>query len=216
MSSLSLDVIAPLLTHNVPIELFDTIDSTNDYLLAQKNVTTVVCLAEQQTKGKGRLGREWHSPHGKNIYLSYRCHLAKPMGEIGTLSMRVGELVCGVLNQLGIKEGLTVKWPNDVLFEGKKIAGILIEVQPGAENSSYVVIGIGLNVNQMSDDNNHISQPWTSMQAIMGHEFDRNQIVAALINILTKEMHKFDDKRSPSVNRSHRFEKELTSFMDLI
>ena len=106
------------------------------------------------------------------------------MGEIGNLSMQVGELVCRVLNQFGIKEGLALKWPNDLLFDGKKLAGILIEVQPGAKNSSHVVIGIGLNVNLMTDENNNISQPWTSMQLIKQASFDRNQVVALLTNSL--------------------------------
>jgi BirA family biotin operon repressor/biotin-[acetyl-CoA-carboxylase] ligase len=190
---LSLPTIRALLAEDIPIELFDTIPSTNDYLLAQKKIATAVCLAEQQSKGKGRLGREWHSPHGENIYLSYRCHLPKAMGEIGNLSVQVGEVVCRVLNQFGIKDGLTVKWPNDVLFEGKKLAGILIEVQPSAENSSHVVIGIGLNVNLMSDENNNISQPWTSMQAIVGGLLNRNHIIASLISALIAEAQKFDN-----------------------
>lgn len=182
--SLSLSAIQPLLTQKVHIDIFDTIDSTNEYLLAQKHSPEAVCIAEHQTKGKGRLGRGWYSPHGENIYLSYRCHLSKPMGEIGHLSMLVGELVCNVLNQFGIKEGLCVKWPNDVLFENKKLAGILIEVQQGEASSSYAVIGIGLNVNMLAAEDNQISQAWTSMQMITGRYHDRNSLAAALINCL--------------------------------
>lgn len=184
---LNLDAIRKHLTHDLHIELFDTIDSTNDYLLRQKKLDRAVCLAEHQSKGKGRLGRIWHSPHGENIYLSYRCHLPKPMGEIGQLSMQVGEIVRHVLNEFGIQEGLKVKWPNDVLFEQKKLAGILIEVQPGADNSSHVVIGIGLNVNLMSDEND-ISQPWTSMRAILGRTIDRNNVAALIINCLMERL----------------------------
>lgn len=191
-TSLNLVTIRSLLTENIPIEFFDTIDSTNDYLLAKKNSVNVVCIAEHQSKGKGQFGRTWHSPHGENIYLSYRCHLPKPMGEIGNLSMQVGELVCRVLNQFGIREGLTVKWPNDVLFDGKKLAGILLEVQPGADNSSYAVIGIGLNVNMLADIDINISQPWTSVQAIVGHPVDRNRVAVVLINELTAQIRKFD------------------------
>lgn len=188
MSMLDVNVIKSFLVEPVQIELFDSIDSTNDCLLEKKELSRAVCIAEHQTRGKGRLGRQWYSPRGENIYFSYRCHLSKPMGEIGNLSMLIAELVCRVLNQFGIDDGLVVKWPNDVLFDGKKLAGILIEVQAGKDNSSYVVVGVGLNVNQTSDIDSHISQPWTSMQLIKGCHFDRNKIIALLINELDSRL----------------------------
>jgi len=191
MTLLNISVIKSLLTEQIDIELFDTIDSTNDYLLTHKK-NNCICLAEHQTKGKGQLGRKWHSPHGENIYLSYRTTLQKPMNEIGELSIKIGEAVCDTLNKFGIDKGLTLKWPNDVLFEGKKLAGILIEVQPGADNTSHVVFGVGLNVNLMSDESNRISQPWTSMQLISGKYLDRNRVVASLIDQLIVFVRNFD------------------------
>ena len=191
-AALNFDTLKFLLTEKISIELFDTIDSTNDYLLAQKNSSATVCLAEHQPKGKGQLGRVGHSPHGENIYLAYRCVLKKPMGELGSLSMLLGETVCNILHQFGIKEGLTVKWPNDVLFNGKKLAGILIEVQAAENNGSRVVMGVGLNVNMTTDADSHISQPWTSMQLIKNSAVDRNKVVAELINLLIKETRRFE------------------------
>jgi BirA family transcriptional regulator, biotin operon repressor / biotin---[acetyl-CoA-carboxylase] ligase len=191
MSSLSLAAIKPLLSQNIDIELFDTIASTNDYLLAKKQINKpTICLAETQTKGKGRLGREWCSPSGKNIYLSCRYAFDKPAAQLTGLSLAMSLAVCEMLSQFGLNEGVSVKWPNDVLVHGKKLAGILIELQADKAGNAQAVIGIGVNVNMTAEDAASITQPWTSM-LLSSAAVDLNTVAAALINSMLIYLERF-------------------------
>src|SRR3990167_5786654 len=115
---------------SIDLMVFETIDSTNLYLKQFKNCKQVkVCLAEQQTAGKGRFERAWHSPFGKNIYMSCRYPFKKDISELAGLSLLTSLSVIKTLNDIGIKDHLFVKWSNDIVFDGKKLAGNLIEVQ---------------------------------------------------------------------------------------
>ena len=121
-----------------------------------------VVLAEQQTEGRGRRGKTWISPYGANLYLS--CAAALPVGAsaLETLSLNVGIVLADILAQQGVPD-VTVKWPNDVYADGKKIAGILIEVDGDLSSYCNVVIGIGVNFTQKSLRADQIQQPYTSV-----------------------------------------------------
>jgi BirA family biotin operon repressor/biotin-[acetyl-CoA-carboxylase] ligase len=153
---------------------------------------TQFCLAEQQTAGRGRLGRDWFSPFAENIYMSCLHPFNKDLSELAGLSLVVSLAVMRALQQFGVAEEVHVKWPNDILCEGKKISGILIDVQAESHGACHAIIGIGVNVNMRHDDAVKITQPWTSMREAGGEYVDRNKAAAALMNHLQDYLQRFE------------------------
>jgi BirA family biotin operon repressor/biotin-[acetyl-CoA-carboxylase] ligase len=100
-------------------------------------------LADIQTRGRGRQGRSWHSPAGQGIWLTYLVRPPAPL-ETGVLALRVGLAVAAALEQLGAEP--RVKWPNDVLLDGRKVAGILCEARAMPGEPGWVAVGVGINV----------------------------------------------------------------------
>jgi len=137
------DVLNGLNQDNLDIYFFKTIDSTNVFARkTQLNKPFLIVLAEQQTAGKGRHGKTWHSPESGNIYLSIK-YQATSM--VPALSLIIGLLIAEALDETsGQKINAQLKWPNDVLLENKKISGILIESEMQQENLE-LTIGIGIN-----------------------------------------------------------------------
>lgn len=173
--------------------LFESIASTNDYLrmlCSQKGVH--YCIAEQQTAGKGRLARTWYSPFGKNIYLSCSYPFQKDISELAGLSLVVSLATRSVLSRFGLSENLYVKWPNDIVCDGKKISGTLVEVQAESHGACQAVIGIGINVNMIIDERRNVSQPWTSMRRATGKYLDRNAVAAVLMEALKDYLQRFN------------------------
>lgn len=179
------------LEEEVEIDIYETIDSTNDYLKLVKNANSIkICLAEQQTGGKGRLSREWYSPFGQNIYLSCLYPFRKDISELAGLSLVTSLAVVKTLQSYGVLN-CRVKWPNDVVYDNKKLSGSLVEIQAESHGVSHAIIGIGLNVNLLNADG-HISQGWTSIRKITGEYVDRNKLCARLINTLVAYLNRFD------------------------
>lgn len=179
------------------IQLFDTLPSTNDYLLnscSTKLKKCQVCFAERQTAGKGRLGRTWVSPFAKNIYLSLLWHFPRDPSELSGLSLAVAIAVTETLKTFGITENLSLKWPNDVLWKYKKLAGTLIEFSCEANNICNTVIGIGLNIDMPYAYEEKISQPWIDLKTITREAVDRNAIAGALLNELLKTLILFQNE----------------------
>ncbi len=177
---------------NIEIDIFDSLGSTNDYLHSfLKSSDMRICLAEQQTHGKGRLNHHWHSPFGVNIYLSCLYAFHKNMSELAGLSLVVSLAVIKTL-QSYLPKMLHVKWPNDIYYDGKKLAGILIESQAENNGGCIVIIGVGINVNMYTDENKSITQDWTSLRCITNHCIDRNFIVASFTNTLIDYLEKFN------------------------
>lgn len=175
------------------IVIFDQIDSTNNYLLnletALKN-KAYVCLAEQQLAGRGRLGRKWVSPYAANIYLSLLWPFTKNICALAGLSLAVTTILSKVLMKLGV-ENIELKWPNDILYQQKKLAGILIETVGEAYGVTKAIIGIGLNVSMPNSAGKEIDQPWIDLQTITNAVLDRNKIAGLIINECLKELPKF-------------------------
>ena len=180
----------------LPRSLFEIIikpivDSTNTYLKGLENQSNyLVCIAEQQTRGRGRLNRTWLSPFGENIYCSIKLPYNGQLEKIAGFSLAICIGAHQILNELVQKEGLKIKWPNDLLYRGKKISGILIEIEKNLNNEISLIIGIGINVNMMTSSED-IIQAWTSLKAITGEELDRNEIVSSLLNHLTGTIEQF-------------------------
>lgn len=174
-----------------PIEIFSLLDSTNTYLLNHTLPTGTVCLAEQQTAGYGRMGRTWISPYASNIYMSVLCEVPNS-AQISALSLVSAYAVVEALSHLGV-QGLQIKWPNDIVFEECKLAGILLEVAQQTSNSTRVVIGIGVNVQMPSDEK--IDQPWVDIISLQPDLTSRNLIIANILNALYRQIILFSTKQ---------------------
>lgn len=170
------------------LEIHHSIDSTNRYLVEMAHRTKntgVVCFSEYQTAGKGRRGREWVSPFGSNIYLSILWQFQNGPASISGLSLAVGVAVIRALNDCGI-EGVGLKWPNDIFWQEKKLAGILIEVSGESNGPCSAVVGLGLNFYIPKDKAKAITQDWVDLsQIVSGNPINlRNKLATALLNHL--------------------------------
>lgn len=178
------------LKHKINLNVFQEIDSTNSFLKkidASNNLS--ICCAEQQTKGRGRHGRDWYSPYGENIYLSLRWDIHRKNNNIEQLSIIAGLSIIEVLKEIGISKDITIKWPNDIYYQNKKLAGILIEAVHGLNNFLTIIVGVGININSNFENSQNLENNWASLLNISKRSFDRNIIIAKLIsNIQTKFM----------------------------
>lgn len=178
------------------LEIYDQLDSTNSYL-AQKAqqgaVSGIVCFAEHQTAGRGRRGRDWVSPFGRNIYLSIFWRFAQSgPGEIVGLSLAIGVAVIRALKHLHIAD-IELKWPNDLYWNGKKLGGILIEVSGEAEGPCSAVVGLGLNMYLSAAEAENITQPWTDLSKVLRQrKISRNLLAATLLNQLIPVLAEFE------------------------
>ncbi|MGF1752571.1 bifunctional biotin--[acetyl-CoA-carboxylase] ligase/biotin operon repressor BirA [Vibrio makurazakiensis] len=174
---------------NSTISVIPVIDSTNQYLLDNVNnlESGSVCLAEYQSRGRGRRGRQWVSPFGSNLYLSMYWRLDAGMAAAMGLSLVVGVAVVEALEELGIN-GIKLKWPNDLYFNDKKLAGILVEMSGQAGGAANLVIGMGLNI-AMESGTDNIDQPWTSLTQVSPDPLpSRNTLAKSLIEALRSSL----------------------------
>jgi BirA family biotin operon repressor/biotin-[acetyl-CoA-carboxylase] ligase len=162
------------------VHVYDSIDSTNAQamrLIERGEPLPLLVLAERQTAGRGRRGRKWVSPFGENLYYSLAMRVDGGMRRLEGLSLLVGLAVVKMLREMGIN-GAGLKWPNDVLVGGRKLAGVLLELTGDPADVCHVVIGVGINVNMRASE--EVDQAWTSMLLECGGVIDRNQVVARL------------------------------------
>jgi BirA family biotin operon repressor/biotin-[acetyl-CoA-carboxylase] ligase len=172
------------------IEVHSLIDSTNDYLMRRlpNQVTSgQVCLAEYQSAGRGRRGRQWISPFGSQIYLSMYWYLEQGLSAAMGLSLVTA---LAVSDAVKVHSGVQVqlKWPNDIYLDGVKLAGILIDLEGQALEPSHCVIGIGLNLHMPEASGKLIEQKWTDLQSHSEVRIDRNGLSAELIIALRKRL----------------------------
>ncbi|HJR74402.1 MAG TPA: bifunctional biotin--[acetyl-CoA-carboxylase] ligase/biotin operon repressor BirA [Luteimonas sp.] len=169
------------------------IDSTNSELLRRPAPAqgTAILLAERQSGGRGRRGRAWSSPLAANLYLSLSRQFGGGLARLGGLSLVAGVAAADALHALGYR-GVRLKWPNDLLAEGRKLGGILVE--GGGEHAGPVraVIGLGINVRMPAAAAEGIGQPWIDLVSIRADSPPRNAIAAALIGSLLAAFERFD------------------------
>ena len=169
------------------LEIESVIESTNAQALsyAQENGGyPYVCTTERQTGGRGRRGKAWFSPYGQNLYFSLTWEFVNGASALEGLSLAVGVVVADVLAELGAPN-CQLKWPNDILYDGKKLSGILLEITGDAAGPCQVVVGVGLNVS-MTASTESIDQPWTDLQQVLEERPDRNHILGRLVAALLK------------------------------
>ena len=175
--------------------LHPALDSTNSWLMQrglQGEPSGAVCLAEHQQAGRGRHGREWVSPFGHNVYLSMLWRFDMAPMQVAGLSLAAAIGVLRALHGFECREA-GLKWPNDILWQNRKLAGLLLEVTGEADGPSMVVIGVGLNT-WLGDTGNTIDQPWIDLGSIPDLlPYSRSQLAARLITELRRVVRDYQD-----------------------
>lgn len=174
------------------LELHPSLDSTNRYLSAQAAslASGHACLAEHQTAGRGRRGRTWVSPFAANIYLSLLWHFTLSPAAVSGLGLVSGVAVARALRQVGLKD-IGLKWPNDVMWCGRKLGGTLLEVAGESFGPIKVVTGIGLNVRMPSPAGAQIDQAWVDLETALGNKVSRNAVAGLLLHHVLLAMEQF-------------------------
>ncbi len=172
-----------------PLHFFDTIDSTNALAarLAREDAAEgTVVIADAQTGGKGRLGRSWVSPPGVNLYLSVILRPRKPASAAPQLSLLASVAVAeAIVQQMQLVP--SIKWPNDILVSGKKVCGILTEMQANGPRLRSVVVGIGVNINApLSSFPEELQDKASSLFLMRGEPIDRAAFTVGLLTHLEK------------------------------
>lgn len=164
---------------------YDTIDSTNIKAkdLASKGVKDgTIVISEEQTMGKGRLGRSWASPKYKGIWMSIILKPNIKPEKLARVTQIGAAAVTKAVRNMGIEA--FIKWPNDIVIGNKKVCGILTEMNCELNRINYLVVGIGINVNlEMKDITEEISNIATSLLIESGNKVDRKKLVADILNI---------------------------------
>lgn len=170
-----------------------SVDSTNSELLRQDTPAAgcAVLLAERQTGGRGRRGRSWASPLAAHIYLSLARRFGGGLARLGGLSLVAGVAVAEGLRDLGLSR-VGLKWPNDLVIDGRKLGGLLVEGGGEAGGPVRAVIGLGLNVRMPAAQAGLIDQPWLDLAQALPGPTSRNAVARAVLGRLPPALALFD------------------------
>lgn len=185
------------------------------YKIASTNATAMLAaaegapegsifLAEEQTAGRGRGAHNWHSSRSAGIYCSVVLRPVLPPSEVLVLSLAAGLAVDEAIRQMDSRLRPDLKWPNDVLIDGKKVCGILTEMNAEITQVRYLVIGTGINVNHTSFPEDLASLA-TSLRLVSGCEWSRVELTAALLKSLHREYRKFIEEPGAKKSILRRF-----------
>jgi BirA family biotin operon repressor/biotin-[acetyl-CoA-carboxylase] ligase len=200
----------------VDVEVVAETGSTNADLLARLDLlqTPLLRIAEHQTAGRGRAGRVWHSVPGGVLTFSLAWYFPRATHALLGLPLATGVAIAETLERLGLP--VSLKWPNDLLKDKKKLAGMLIETAAAKQGGSWAVIGIGLNLVVPDALEGRIGHdvadaPWLA-------QMDRNLLVAQLLNALAKAMEQFRQQGfapfAERWNRLHAYAQQEVMIMD--
>ncbi len=175
------------------LEIAWSLDSTNAELLRREAPAqgVAVLLAERQTAGRGRRGRAWASPLAANLYLSLSRRYGGGLARLGGLSLAAGTAVAEALQALGTG-AVRVKWPNDIVVDGRKLGGLLVEGSGEPAGAARAVVGLGLNVRMPAAQAAAIDQPWTDLAAVLETPPPRSALAARLLDHLLPALALFD------------------------
>jgi len=176
------------------LDVRDTVASTNTALLERAVAGApggTVLAAEWQSEGRGRLGRAWHAGVGEALTFSLLWRFTRGAGALAGLSLAVGVAIVRALAAAGVP-GAALKWPNDVLWQNGKLAGILTELAGDALGPTAAVIGIGLNVRLSQATRARIGQAAADLQTACGAAPDRNGLLARLLIELGQALQAFE------------------------
>ena len=174
------------------MQLLDEVASTNTFLMQQKGAAHATCVAAHvQTKGKGRRGRTWVSQLGASLTFSLLWRFQCGAVALSGLSLAVGVALIRAFNSLGVND-TQLKWPNDVLVDGKKLAGILIELQGDLEGPSAAVIGVGVNLNLPKNVLNSIDQPAIDLVNVSAKSINQSELLGVILKHLADVLSTFE------------------------
>ena len=179
------------------LHVLDETDSTNRHLAEliahAKTLNGMACLAEAQSGGRGRRGRAWVATPYHNLMFSMAWRFPGGPGLVSGLSLAAGLAVLQALDEYGV-DGAGLKWPNDVLWDGRKLAGLLADVQGESAGPTQVILGVGVNGYIGREDAERIDQPWVDLRNILDETTDRNRLAALLIRHLRRMFQVFTEK----------------------
>lgn len=171
------------------VHYFAEIESTNTYarrLAEQGGVEGEIVIAEAQTQGRGRLGRRWQSPPFTNLYFSLILRPKLPPAHAPQITLMAAVALAETVAHF-IPQAVTIKWPNDILVDGKKLAGILTEAGCDARRLNYVILGIGVNLNyRLNSMPEEIRGRATSVAELAGNSVGRESFLKRLIHALDR------------------------------
>lgn len=186
-SALNATLLRATLPHRhgrVGIYVLDTIDSTNDEVmrrLTAGETAPFAVIAREQTRGRGRLGRSWHSEPNGNLYISFGFRPLLPPDRMPTFTLWIGANLCELIASY-CRIAPRLKWPNDLLIDGRKAGGILTEARVDADQIRDLVLGLGLNLLPPRDGwHPDLSGRATSLSEATGAAIDVNRLAAALV-----------------------------------
>lgn len=207
--------LCPLSTGLVAIEVVAETGSTNTDLMNRLGalVTPTLLVAESQTQGRGRAGRAWLSASGASLTFSLAWKFQQQVQALAGLPLAVGVAISQALETYDV--GTTLKWPNDILKNGRKLGGILIETAT-VQDGVWAVIGIGLNLALPDSLEAQIGQPVADSRWLA--QVDRNQLIAVMLNKLSEVLVKFGNEGfAPFIdewNRQHAHAGKPVSIVD--
>jgi BirA family biotin operon repressor/biotin-[acetyl-CoA-carboxylase] ligase len=209
------DILGPLLRgtiFNAQLHHFYKIGSTNTAAMeaaAEGAPEGSVFLAEEQTAGRGRGAHSWLSARSTGIYCSVVLRPALPPSEVLVLALAAGLAVRAAIEQVDSRVSPDLKWPNDVLIGGKKVCGILTEMNAEATRVRYIVVGIGINVNQPTFPK-ELEAEATSLRIATGSEWSRVELTAALLKSLDREYRLLIEQPDARQSILRRFSEQST------
>ena len=167
-----------------PLTLLDEVDSTNDEAARQLSAgrpAPFVIIARRQTRGRGRLGRAWHSEANGNLYASFAFRPQLPPARMPTFTLWMGVNICELIANF-TRTAPGIKWPNDILFDGRKAGGMLTEARVDADQIRDLVFGLGLNLNSPAGSwPAELARRAVSLAEETAEPLDPNRFTAALI-----------------------------------
>ena len=176
----------------IALEVLEETDSTSSHLLQGSDDRGArVCLAEVQRQGRGRRGRRWVATPWHNILLSMAWRFEQGPATLAGLSLAAGVATLRALQAYGVS-GVALKWPNDLLWGERKLAGLLVDIRGEAAGPCSAIVGLGLNVYLDPRDAQAIDQPWVDLYTVLKLTIDRNRLAALLIHHFSEMFQHFE------------------------
>lgn len=172
------------------LDVLSEVGSTSDHLLREVKSTesnptrNMICIAETQSRGRGRRDRQWHAGAYRNITLSIAWKFDDGMSALSGLGIASGICIVQALHKIGLDSTIGLKWPNDIVWHDKKLGGVLIDVRGEHSGPCTAVLGLGLNLSLSESDSEMIDQAFVSLEDISSASIDRNSLMSDLINNL--------------------------------
>ena len=180
----------------------DSTPSTQDVIASLNQPARTACVAQQQTQGRGRLGKTWLSPKDNHLYLSYGDHSSLPVTKLRGITLALAITACEAIESLiQLPQPLSLKWPNDIYYDNKKIGGLLLETQPSSTQSTYLIQGLGLNIGN-PPCNDQLQEESTSLSAIGISNVNPLTLTASILAAWQECLHVFEsDGLQPFIPR---------------